>query len=1371
MSTPRRARRAAPLIATAISIVSASALAFASITPASANDTQPANQFSPQAGSPVLISEIAAGGAGKTSQADRNSSKNFIELTNYSAAPVDISGWRIYRCGQVGSGYGPQAIVADGTVLQPGEQYTTAGKKSGYDVDSLYDTDLHSFGYGAFIQNAAGERMDAIGLYHPDISNDCKTASGQWLSRGLQHRLDESHQRVANTGDVEKDWVIAPRTVGAPNRTEWGTQPRINNGLRITEFNSGGLKSTTSQYVEVTNTGTEPVDMSNYQLFRCGDNGSQYLQIGAITPGTVVQPGESWVAARAGGEYADAADMTYSTSMHWRNFGVMLATPDEAIVDSASVYSNRMSSCDNGMPISESLNHFDNTTYVRTSDTGNAADDFTVTPTRTPGTHDPAQPLAPKPTWQGFRDLRISEVAPAGPGGASDEFFELSNYGNSAVNLKGYSVYRCHGTGQPNVGEAQIEDLGDVTLQPGQTYLGVAAGAPADLLAKANGTYSVGLNEKDGYGLYVTDPSGERVDSFASYDDGQEQFHPCQLGEEARNWTKNDEGESYTRAQFLGDNELDFVPTQRTPGVLADAQYVDPTVPLPGELDPVSVETPQRPGTPKVTTDGKIAATIAHADNVLLNVALQAAPRVDAAARVFSGESATGVPTEAPGAAAGEKSVEKNEALTVGAERGKFPYLRFEVPVGDAKNFVWSGKASARNEVQLLSWNASQGRWQVVAADTPSADGDVTLTVEVRESSVTGEGDARVANLMVIDGPRTVGGLHTEIGVTDQAFPNPANYDVAVNHMSDTQFLAEGFRDVFRKQASWVVANADARKIGFNSLTGDIIENWMNGNHGVERANREYAAAAAIMNLVTDAGIPNGVLPGNHDNMWGHNNDKFNEFFPSSMFEGHAWYGGPWKEGDNSANLAYFDAAGEEFLVISLPYRPTTAMMTWAREQAAAHPDHNVILATHSYLYTSGERDSIARRYTGNADQMWEQVVAPSDNIFLVFGGHYHGVSTYAADPITGERVVATPVNGETTIFENVGANGRTVIEMLADYQGYRSTQVPGNPNVTRADLLDRDTGFQRLLMFDVDAGLMAVNAYSPHLDSFAAWKYDEPLYRGEAARYKLDDDEFVVPVSIKRAASLESVGWALTGELRDLATVEGAAAGASVELAVADAVAEGELTLVTVTDEHGNTVRTALGLGGNVADEEETDSTTGDIPVDAVIPGIGDGSGGSGGEGGDGEGTSPEGPLEGVLALSVADGGLSLGDARNRGNHLALSGVLPQVSVTDSRAEAAGWTLTGIAADLLADASTIRSSHLGWEPFKVSGPAASGSQVLSALLGGQGLAVPSVLGSAAADAGVGTSVLSADVSLAVPVDTKADTYRGGITLSLFAQD
>ena len=181
------------------------------------------------------------------------------------------------------------------------------------------------------------------------------------------------------------------------------------------------------------------------------------------------------------------------------------------------------------------------------------------------------------------------------------------------------------------------------------------------------------------------------------------------------------------------------------------------------------------------------------------------------------------------------------------------------------------------------------------------------------------------------------------------------------------------------------------------------------------------------------------------------------------------------------------------------------------------------------------------------------------------------------------------------------------------------------------------------------------------------------------------------------------------------------------------------------------------LPFGGPAFNAYENDS---DIPVTAEIPALGDGA------------------EPGALVLSVADGSVALENARNAGDRLRLGGELPRVSVTDSRADEAGWTVTGQASDLTAgddEARAVRAANLGWAPFVADGDAAPGQRVRPALSGGPGLAVPATLGTGAgtgAGAGTaGTAVLGADVDLEVPVDTEAGSYTGAVTVSLFPVD
>ncbi|WP_205472812.1 lamin tail domain-containing protein [Nocardioides sp. SYSU D00038] len=1123
----------------------------------------------PIAPSTVLISEIANGGAGATSNANRVSADNFMEIRNYGDQPVDVSGWRLLRCGQTGDAYGPQKVFPEGTVLAPGDTWTVTGPTANAAIprDAVYDetgSNLHDFGFGAWLETEDYTVVDRVGFYHPSVHSDCGQGD-RVLTRPLDHRLNESHQRVAATGNVETDWIVATRTPDAANATT-PADKLVETGLRITEVANGSPTADADQYVELTNQGSSPLDISGWKLYRCGENGTAYVQNTGLPAGSVVQPGGTYVISHTAAAASIPRQATYATGMHWRDFGAMIVRPDEKIADRVGFYENRNSICTAGSPQTANSDALQSESYHRVSDTGDNAVDFRLAQERSPGTVSTAAQLtAPAPF--AHRAVRISEIVGAGPAGGADEFVEIGNYGDAPVNLAGWSMVRCEGTGKGNAG-TQVADLGDVTLAPGQAYLMVDDSAPASLREAADALYVTGLNESEGYGAYLRDPQGDLVDAVGVYETVD--YSPCvPFGSELRRYTKNDHGESYQRARTTGDNEEDFMKTPgRTPGVLADVAWIDPTEPLEGELDPVELEQVTVPGTPTVVgtaAAGGYTATVTtdDADGGDLQVGVRTAdPVATDGTTIWAGSTARAVPPRL--SIVGERRVATAPALTTEAGATAYPFQRFRVPVAGTPapmEFTWTGRTSGRNEVQLYAWQGSE--WELVTAGTASADGDLTLVGSVTPAHVV---DGAL-NTLVVDGPRSSGGAVDEIGVEDRAFLDPDQYDVAINHATDTQFLSEGFRDVFRQMLTWVAANADARKIGYSTNSGDIIENWIGGNADPVRARKEFAAAKKIHQILNDADVPNGVLPGNHDNFWGRNNDLYNEYFGPEMYRDESWWGDSWKPGDNSAHYDFVEADGLKFLMLNLPYRPTQAQIDWAREVAAAYPDRNVVLYTHSYLTTEREIENRSNRYTARGEDIWSDLVAPSDNIFLVLGGHYHGVATKYGDPVTGEQVDAIEIADDAVAVRNTGATGRTVVQMLADYQGYRSTQPQ-----PRGDTLDRDTGFQRLLQIDADSELMAVNTYSPHLQSFDAHTYDEAPYRGDQARYDATDDEFVAKIDLLVDRTLATSTWGLT----TASTQAGAAtvaAGAPAQVAVAG-VTGGEVLHAVVTDPTGRVVR-----------------------------------------------------------------------------------------------------------------------------------------------------------------------------------------------------
>ncbi|WP_069387675.1 alkaline phosphatase [Cellulosimicrobium cellulans] len=151
----------------------------------------------------------------------------------------------------------------------------------------------------------------------------------------------------------------------------------------------------------------------------------------------------------------------------------------------------------------------------------------------------------------------------------------------------------------------------------------------------------------------------------------------------------------------------------------------------------------------------------------------------------------------------------------------------------------------------------------------------------------------------------------------------------------------------------------------------------------------------------------------------------------------------------------------------------------------------------------------------------------------------------------------------------------------------------------------------------------------------------------------------------------------------------------------------------------------------------------------------------------------------QGSLTMTVADAGegVALEGGANVGDRLRFNGTLPTVSVSDSRSNAqagqGGWAVAGQAGDLVSGESVLRADRLGWTPGVLTDKpgVTPGAPVATSLAGGEGLATPATLATATSEGRLGTTELTADLALEVPVDTRAGEYEGSLTVSLFPVD
>jgi hypothetical protein len=290
----------------------------------------------------------------------------------------------------------------------------------------------------------------------------------------------------------------------------------------------------------------------------------------------------------------------------------------------------------------------------------------------------------------------------------------------------------------------------------------------------------------------------------------------------------------------------------------------------------------------------------------------------------------------------------------------------------------------------------------------------------------------------------------------------PADGDVfRVVVLPDTQVYSWGFPEVFRSQTEWIAKNAKSMNIVFVSHVGDVVDG------GGSPA--QWANAGAAMQVLDEADVPYGILPGNHD--WARTGDRttnLNQYlrhFGPKRFKGRDWYGGfmPDRPG-NSFQL--FSGGSMTFLHIALEWRhdfntsPDLGVLEWANEVVARHPGLPTIVTTHEDL-RDAEPDGTGGGVMAPGKLLFDDLIRDNSQVFLVLSGHNH----FGPNRINGD--------GEwRTITKN--AAGQDVHRLMTTFQDWRPAERPSGGE-----------GFLRILTFDVAAGRVHVQTYSPLRDEF----------------------------------------------------------------------------------------------------------------------------------------------------------------------------------------------------------------------------------------------------------------------------------------------
>ena len=234
--------------------------------------------------------------------------------------------------------------------------------------------------------------------------------------------------------------------------------------------------------------------------------------------------------------------------------------------------------------------------------------------------------------------------------------------------------------------------------------------------------------------------------------------------------------------------------------------------------------------------------------------------------------------------------------------------------------------------------------------------------------------------------------------VTDYA------YSMAI--IGDQQIISINYPDKLHYIYDWILANKDVKNIKYVMALGDITNNRDNV--------AEWTLVASQFDRLSGI-LPMAIARGNHDY-----SDPYNSYM---NFDGYTSDVTGRYEGKLDNHYKVAKIGNTDYLFMVLDYGPKDEVLQWAGEVTAAHPNHKVIIVTHSYMANDGtttdKNDATAptTNYGFNdGDDMWEKYVRKYENIVLVLSGH-----------IDSDQIRATKA---------VGDHGNVVTQLLINPQG-----------------------------------------------------------------------------------------------------------------------------------------------------------------------------------------------------------------------------------------------------------------------------------------------------------------------------------------------
>lgn len=289
------------------------------------------------------------------------------------------------------------------------------------------------------------------------------------------------------------------------------------------------------------------------------------------------------------------------------------------------------------------------------------------------------------------------------------------------------------------------------------------------------------------------------------------------------------------------------------------------------------------------------------------------------------------------------------DSIKTNTSEGILPYIQYTVNVPDVKDDEiiaanWNGEASNSDGTHagtMYVLNTASNKWDEIAKADEKGN--------IKEASFTAANHVKDGNATIIVQCTADSALPELDTVTDKKKDNnaswdgtnvPEDYDFCFAWETDTQYYAEEWQHHFTNINNWIVNNKDERKIKYVIHTGDIVDD-------VDMT-YEWENADAAMGILDKAGMPYGVLGGNHDVAAGlADYENYYKYFGENRFASQPTYGGTYQ--NNKGHYDLISEGGQDFIIVYMSWNIYQDEIDWMNQVLSQYSDRKAILCFHTY--------------------------------------------------------------------------------------------------------------------------------------------------------------------------------------------------------------------------------------------------------------------------------------------------------------------------------------------------------------------------------------------------------------------------------------